>query len=127
MAPLLAVLPGIAKIIGGIVDKAVPDKDLAEKIKAEARRQILENDSKELEAAASIIVAEAKSNFALTAMWRPICMLVFTGLVVLRWMGLTTDIPEDIEKELWLVIQLGLGGYVAGRSGEKIAESLSKR
>lgn len=124
MAPLLAALPGIAKIIGGIVDKAVPDKDLAERIKAEARKQILDNDSKELEAAASIIMAEAKSEFALTAMWRPICMLVFTGLVVMRWLGWTTEIPVEIEQELWTVIQLGIGGYVLGRSGEKIAEQL---
>lgn len=127
MAPaIVAALPGIAKLIGGIIDKAVPDKDLNEKLKAEARKQILENDSKELDAAAEIILAEAKSEHALTSMWRPITMLTFTALVVARWMGWTDPIDPVIEQELWLVIQLGLGGYVMGRSGEKIASQLKR-
>lgn len=127
MAPLIAALPGIAKLVAGIVDKAVPDKDLAERIKAEARKQILDNDSKEMEAAANIIMAEAKSEHWLTSSWRPITMLVFTALVVARWLGLTVDIPPEIESELWTVIQLGIGGYVMGRSGEKIAQQLSQK
>lgn len=127
MAPaLLAVIPTLAKMIGGVIDKAVPDKDLAEKIKAEANRQILDNDSKSLELAATIITAEAKSEHWLTSTWRPITMLTFTGLIVLRWLGLTVDIPAEIEQELWQVIQLGIGGYVLGRSGEKIATAMSK-
>lgn len=127
MAPLIAALPGIAKLIAGIVDKAVPDKDLAEKIKAEARKQLLDNDSKALEAAASIIVAEAKSEHVLTATWRPITMLTFTGLIVARWFGLTIEIPPEIEAELWTVVQIGIGGYVVGRSGEKIAMQLGRK
>ena len=126
MATLVAALPGIAKLIGGIIDKAVPDKDLAEKLKAESRKQILDNDSKELEAAAGIIMAEAKSEHWITSAWRPITMLTFTGLIVARWLGLTVDVPVEIEQELWTVVQLGLGGYVMGRSGEKIAEHLKK-
>lgn len=127
MAPaLLAVIPTLAKMIGGVIDKAVPDKDLAEKIKAEANRQILDNDSKSLELAASIITAEAKSEHWLTSTWRPLVMLTFTGLIVLRWLGLTVDIPAEIEQELWSVVQLGIGGYTIGRSGEKIATAMSK-
>ncbi len=127
MAPaLLAVIPTLAKMIGGVIDKAVPDKDLAEKIKAEANRQILDNDSKSLELAASIITAEAKSEHWLTSTWRPLVMLTFTGLIVLRWLGLTVDIPAEIEQELWSVVQLGIGGYTIGRSGEKIATTMSK-
>ena len=127
MAPLLAALPAIATIIEKVVDRAVPDKDLAERVKAEARRQILDNDSKELEAAAAIITAEAKSEHWLTSTWRPLCMLTFTALIVARWFGLTVDIPTEIEAELWTVVQLGIGGYVAGRSAEKVAEAISRR
>lgn len=126
MAPIIAALPGIAKLIAGIVDKAVPDRDLAEKIKAEARKQILDNDSKELEAAARIITTEAQSEHFLTSAWRPITMLIFTALIVARWLGLTVDVPPEIEQELWTVVQLGIGGYVMGRSGEKIAAQLKR-
>ena len=33
MLPLLNAVGPIAKIVGGIVDKAIPDKDLKEKLK----------------------------------------------------------------------------------------------
>ncbi len=127
MAPaLIAALPGIAKLMGGIIDKAVPDKDLNEKLKAEANKQLLDSDSKLLEATANIIIAEAKSEHVITATWRPITMLTFTALIVARWLGLTVDVPPEIEQELWTVVQLGLGGYVMGRSGEKIAAALHR-
>jgi hypothetical protein len=72
------------------------------------------------------VEAEAKSEHWLTANWRPMVMLTFTGLVVARWFGLSAAITPEIETQLWTVIQLGIGGYVAGRSVEKIAETVGK-
>jgi len=36
---------------------------------------------------------------------------------------ITLTIPED----LWLLLQIGLGGYVIGRSGESIAKNFKKK
>jgi hypothetical protein len=59
-------------------------------------------------------------------------MLVFVGLIVARWFGFAApNLAEAEYLALWDIVQLGLGGYVIGRSAEKIvpmlADSLKKR
>ena len=39
MLPALGAIGPIAKMVGGILDKAVPDKDLKEKLKQQLRQQ----------------------------------------------------------------------------------------
>jgi hypothetical protein len=51
-------------------------------------------------------------------------MLTFVGLVVAKWLGFTdAGVTEAVEMELMQLIQIGLGGYIVGRSGEKIAKA----
>jgi len=50
-------------------------------------------------------------------------MLVFVGLVVAHWLGFTApNISEQTVSDLLAIVQVGLGGYVIGRSGEKIVK-----
>ncbi|QDE27280.1 3TM-type holin [Paremcibacter congregatus] len=116
---------GLDKILGGIfgvIDKVVPDKDLAQKIKFDVQSQAHSGEMKELDAAMKIIVAEAQGGAWLQRSWRPVTMLTFTGLIVAKWLGVTAPgITEQIELELFAIIKIGLGGYVFGRSAEKVA------
>jgi hypothetical protein len=53
-------------------------------------------------------------------------MLTFVTLIVARWFGWAA--PELNEAEylkLWSIVELGLGGYVIGRSVEKIAPAIA--
>ena len=73
-----------------------------------------------------IIIAEAKGNW-LQRSWRPILMLSFGFIVIYvkfiaPLFGFT--IPP-LENEFWDLLQLGIGGYVVGRSAEKIAKSVT--
>ena len=78
------------------------------------------------EAAASIVRAEAQSNHWLAANWRPILMLTFGGLIVARWLGWAApNLAEAEYLALWDIVELGLGGYVIGRSAEKIAPAIA--
>jgi hypothetical protein len=78
-------------------------------------------------AAADIIRAEAQSGNRLAASWRPIVMLTFTALIVARWLGFSAPGISDAEVlKLWDIVQLGLGGYVMGRSVEKIAPQIAQ-
>jgi len=82
--------------------------------------------------AADIVKTEAASSNFLTASWRPITMLVFVVLITARWFGLAAPNLQEAEYlKLWDIVQLGLGGYVIGRSVEKIvpsvAEALNKK
>ena len=112
--------------IGGkvldIVDDVVEDKDEANRLKFEIQRQLIENKSSELEAAAKIVLAEAQGGW-LQRNWRPLLMVTFAGLIVAHWFGFTTpNIPESVQNSLLNIVMVGIGGYVVGRSGEKIAD-----
>ena len=114
-----------------IIDKIIPDPAQRE----EAKRKLFETQQagqlKELEAAASVVVAEAKSEHSLTSQWRPITMLTFTAIVANNYIiapylqamfgwGVTLDMPP----QLWNLLSIGIGGYIVGRSGEKIATAV---
>jgi len=53
-------------------------------------------------------------------------MLTFGGLIVARWLGFSAPgISEAEILKLWSIVELGLGGYVIGRSAEKIIPSIA--
>ena len=80
-----------------------------------------------MQARLSVIQSEATSEHFLTSNWRPIVMLVFTGLIVARWFGLSAEgISEAEYIEIWGILKLGIGGYVVGRSAEKVVKEYKK-
>ncbi len=101
-----------------------------ERIKAEnAIKQILIQKQLELQKMQTeIIVTEAKGNW-LQRSWRPILMLAFGFIVIyVKFIAPLFDlrIPE-LENEFWNLLQLGIGGYVIGRTGEKMMDSYTKK
>ena len=116
--------------IGGkvldIVDDVVEDKDEANKLKFQIQKQLMESKTTELEAQARIVLAEAQGSW-LQRNWRPMLMVTFAGLVVAHWFGLTaSNIPESVQNSLLNIVMVGVGGYVAGRSAEKVADKWKK-
>jgi hypothetical protein len=76
--------------------------------------------------AADIVKTEAAGGF-LASSWRPITMLVFVVLIVARWFGFAAPNLQEAEYlKLWDIVQLGLGGYVIGRSVEKIVPNITE-
>lgn len=119
-----AIFPSLIGLIGKAVDKAVPDKDEAEKLKAEITLQAMQQDSAELKGAVEIITAEAQGESWLQRNWRPLLMLWFAGLVGAHWLGFTPpNLPESVVNNLLDIVQVGVGGYVLGRSGEKMVKA----
>ena len=115
----------VKDLLGGL-DKLFTSKE--EKIKAEnVIKQILVQKQLELQRMQTeIIVTEAKGNW-LQRRWRPILMLALGFIVIyVKFLapvfGLT--IPE-LENEFWNLLQIGIGGYVIGRTGEKMMKSYS--
>ena len=124
---IAALLPILAPLLGDVLKSILPE-DPAKQREAEAAiNAALISRSAEIEkAAASIIQTEAASEHWLAANWRPLMMLTFGGLIVARWLGWAAPnlAPEEYIK-LWDIVELGLGGYVIGRSVEKIAPSIA--
>ena len=121
-----ALIPALAPIIGQIVGSLFPDPTEKAKAEAEAMRQLLEHQADIESAAAKIINTEAASTHWLAANWRPIVMLTFCGLIVARWFGWAApNLSEAEYLKLWSIVEFGLGGYVIGRSVEKVAPSIA--
>ena len=133
MLAALGTIAPLAKMLFSTVDKAIPDKDLAEKLKAQLNTQLLQSSTEELKAAAAIVEAEAKSNWFVSG-WRPLLMYVLIFILVWNYIFgpivkifsgavITFELPGDV----WTLLNIGLGGYVVGRSGESIARTLASK
>lgn len=121
-----ALIPALAPIVGQIVGSLFPDPTEKAKAEAEAMRQLLAHQGEIEAAAAKIIQTEASSTHWLAANWRPLTMITFTALIVARWMGwVAPNLSEAEYLKLWSIIEFGLGGYVVGRSVEKVAPAIA--
>lgn len=72
---------------------------------------------------AGIITTEAQGNF-LQRTWRPLSMLTFLVLIVLAALKLVDLSMMNVPKEMWQLLTIGIGGYIGGRSLEKIATNI---
>lgn len=130
---------GLIGGIGTLVEKVRTAITGAEALSSESRAQIethliqleaklLELQARVVEAQQTIIVSEAQGGSWLQRNWRPLTMLTFVSLVVAHWLGFTaTNLTPEERLKVMDIIQLGLGGYVIGRSVEKSVKYYSER
>jgi hypothetical protein len=117
----------IIKSVGKVIDNLFTSDE--ERIEAKNKvYQILKEKELELrKMQTEVIVTEAQGNW-LQRSWRPILMLGF-GFIVMynKFFAPAFGLPNaELEGEFWNLLQLGVGGYVIGRSAEKIAKDVIK-
>lgn len=125
---VLSVLGDIIKPVTNLIDslhtsgeeKATLKNELTRVENAFAER-VLDYEQKLAQMKADVIMTEAKGESWLQRSWRPITMLTFLVLIVLNTLGLTA-VP--IADQMWTLLQIGLGGYVIGRSAERIVPAV---
>lgn len=93
-------------------------------IQNEMHSKVIDYETKLLDSQSSIIIAEASGQSWMQRNWRPITMLTFLGLVVCDSFGW---LANPLAAEAWTLLQIGLGGYVTGRSIEKVAVKLKPK
>lgn len=112
-------LTAILDVGGKLLDKFFPDADAEMKGKMQQFLAVFT-------AQAQIVQAEASSSSWLASSWRPITMLTFVALIVARWFGWAApNLAEAEYIKLWSIVELGLGGYVIGRSVEKVVPAIA--
>jgi len=127
---LSSILAFLGGPVASLIDKAVPDRELAAKLKHDLQVAAVAQQSELVRAAGDIIAAEAGSEHPLAAQWRPILMLSITAILLNNFLiapyaqaifgvSVTLDMPEP----LWTLLTVGVGGYVMGRSAEKAVRS----
>ena len=102
-------------------ERATRRAELA-KLQNEALALAMALEREKLAAQAGLVAAEAGGASWLQRNWRPVTMLSFLGLVVADAFGLMAFRLAD---QAWLLLQIGLGGYVVGRSVEKISPQIN--
>jgi hypothetical protein len=124
----------LGKVAGSVADRIFPNPEHELKrieLQQALQAAVLERSSEIERAAAEVVKSEAQGQSWLQRTWRPITMLTFVALIVARWLGWSApNLGEAEVLKLWDIVEIGLGGYVIGRSAEKvlpgIVESLKK-
>lgn len=93
-------------------------------IENELLAKVLNYEELLLKSKTQVITAEATGQSWTQRNWRPITMLTFLVLVVFDSFGW---LPNPLASEAWTLLQIGLGGYVAGRTAEKMTQQYIKK
>jgi hypothetical protein len=129
----LSFIPVIGKILDkglDVVDQLVEDKDKANEIKAAIKDRVLIQNHEEnlvlIKGQIEIILSETKGHW-LQRNWRPLLMMIciaiiFNNYVLFPYLSMWTAKVTVLElpSGLWSLLTLGVGGYIAGRSVEKV-------
>jgi hypothetical protein len=127
---MLQLIPLLAPIVGDLVKRLVPDSDKANEIEKEVKLALLEHTDSLEAMRGKIVLAEANSGNWLTSAWRPLLMMVVVLIIACNYLlfpivrifypeMITLELPQ----ELWTLLTIGVGGYVVGRSGEKMVDN----
>ena len=134
---IAALLPVLGPLVGDVVKRVLPeDKAKRMEVERENNMALIGNSAAIEQAAASVILAEAKSEHKITAIWRPVLMMTITAivawnfllaplveLVVMIFTGDQIPLSIPLPEQLWNLLMIGVGGYVVGRSGEKMVKN----
>ena len=130
-----------SKIIGSLVSpitslisEGIEDKDKANEIALKVKTLIAgaseraDEYAKELmKSRASVVLAEANGKSWLQRNWRPLMMLWFAILLGMYWFGITPDnLTQEDRTNLFDLMKLGIGGYIVGRSAEKVVPAVAE-
>lgn len=114
-------------LLGQVIERIIPDPEKAAQAKNQLVDMAVKGELDELAQRAGVIKAEAQGESWLQRSWRPIVMLIFTALIVCRWLGWSApDLSEAVELKLFSIVQIGLGGYIASRGIEKVADKIRR-
>lgn len=119
--------------VAKILDAYVSDVALRRKLTAEIETQTLGYFSRTAELGAEVVLAETASEHWLSRSWRPLLMLMLMGFLLL--VGFVLPLADLIAGErvpfeprwqalpdgFWQFLTVGAGGYIGGRSLEKVA------
>lgn len=118
---VMKLLSSLVSEIGSVVNNLSVSSKEKKQIEADLIAAITRQEEALSRSQATIIEAEARGNW-LQRSWRPVIMLVFATIVLT---GTFCELPilSDTSR-FWDLLEIGIGGYVIGRSAEKITGRL---
>jgi hypothetical protein len=120
---------GVTDLVGQFVE----DKDKSNELETAIKNKLIGLEQEVVRAQRDTIVAEANSQSFIARNWRPIMMLTFVFIIANNYILFPyvqlfggTALELEIPDAMWGLLKIGVGGYVMGRSGEKMVESYAK-
>jgi hypothetical protein len=118
-----------------VIDDLVEDKDLRNKLKSELDKETAKIDLEELKQASNILQAEVNTG-GVSATWRPHLMYLFMFIIgfnavivpICAAFGVNMPVADTLSalpSAMWQLLTICVGGYIGGRSVEKIAKSIN--
>lgn len=121
----------IIKLVLPVLDKAIPDGNRRAQAQEEIHKALIENQAALLDAAKTVMAADAASDNRLTSSARPIVvywsLALITVIVGAAPFGAARPILDalrDVPSDLWTLLTAGIGIFMFGRSAEKAAANL---
>ncbi len=131
---------GVGEIASGLGSlakdvRAAITGELSQEDKAKVEQRLLDLQGKAqdvgqklFEVQGDIVKAEAQGESWLQRNWRPVLMMSIVAIVVNNYIFVpygSMFFPEkvrvlDLPPALWDLMKIGVGGYVVGRTGEKV-------
>lgn len=130
MLPLVPLIGTVGKLIFDIIDRTIDDPKQKAELQRQATQMLHEEGQARLQGQIQIILAESGGSW-MQKNWRPTLMLTIVAIVAnnyliapyLQIFGVPNTVLA-LPDELYTLMTIGVGGYIAGRSGEKIAQTL---
>lgn len=112
--------------VGNVIDKISTTDDERLAAKKEITEVITSFAKDIASSSAEVLKAEMNGNW-LQRSWRPLVMLSFAFIVVYHYfLAPIFHFPmPDLPEQFWSLLEIGLGGYVIGRSVEKVADRVT--
>jgi hypothetical protein len=135
--PVALIFNLVTGLMGGpiskVLDAYVKDVELRRKLEADLQGKLTEHLGKSEELGQAVVLAEIKSEDWLTRNWRPVVMLTLMGFIV--FVGLVIPAMDFVfghpvvfnprwsalPPQFWDFLSIGVGGYIGGRTLEKVA------
>jgi len=128
---VLSFIGGIFKPAAELIDNVHTSSEEKLNLKATIKSienallaKVIEYETKILDSKTKVITAEATGESWMQRNWRPITMLTFLVLVVCDSFGW---LANPLSVEAWALLQIGLGGYVVSRGGEKMVKTFKQK
>ncbi|MBC5623548.1 3TM-type holin [Butyricimonas hominis] len=115
---------GIVGAVSELVDRLTLPAREKKQLETDLLKVFVEWEQRVMEARSEVLAEEVRGNW-LQRSWRPLVMLTFALIVLV---GTFTSLPILADtSRFWDLLEVGIGGYVMGRSGEKILQVFARK
>jgi len=123
----------VSNVINNVLDKIFPDPVKKAEVQGQIMTELMKADAQTFENQIKPLLAELQGNW-LQKSWRPILMLSIVAIVVNNYLiypyfslfGIQAMVLELPDK-LWSLMEIGVGGYIVGRSAEQVARAIKNK